>query len=114
MVLGNRPTPLCERTDPEIPIVFSPDQVTAQVEQIGYSSMSTQESLNLPHRLELRDVGPPHPPLSNPGRFMRLLRPIILILFSAVDRIGNQFSMGDSIASQFISHDFSGLRMANS
>jgi len=46
---SHRLAPLIERTDPEIPIVFSPDQVTAQVEQIGYSSMGAQESLCLPN-----------------------------------------------------------------
>ena len=35
-------------------------------------------------------------PLSHPGRLVRLLCPIILILFGTVDRFRNQFPMGDS------------------
>ena len=50
--------------------------------------MSGHESLGLPGRLE-----PPHPPLPDPGRFMRLLGPIILILFGAVNRLGDQITM---------------------
>mgnify|MGYP000707648892 CR=1 FL=1 len=46
--------------------------------------MGSQKSLCLPNRFELS-----HPPLSDPSRFMRLLRPIILILFSTVDRLGD-------------------------
>ena len=52
-----------------------------QVKQIGHSGMYTQKSLGLSDRLE-----PSHPSLSHPGRLVRLLRPIILILFSTVDR----------------------------
>jgi len=42
--------------------------------------MGCHESLGLPHRFES-----PHTSLSYPGVLMRLLGPIILILFSAVD-----------------------------
>ena len=84
--------------------MLSPDQVPTQVEQITDSSMSTQESLSLPYRFELA-----HPSLSHPGRLMRLLCPIILILLSTVDRLRNQLPMGDSIAAQFICHDLPGF-----
>jgi hypothetical protein len=57
--------------------------------------MSTQESLRLSGRLETSGCRITHSPLSYPSRFMRLLDPIILILFSTVDRLGDQFSMGD-------------------
>ena len=40
---------------------------------------------------------------------MRLLGPIILILFSTVDRLGGQLSMCNTIASQFIGDDLPGL-----
>ena len=81
-----------------MPIVFSPDQVTAQVEQTGYSSIGTQESLRLTRRLESS-----HTSLSNPSRLMRgaafrLLGPIIFILLSAVDCLRNQLPMSDTIA----------------
>ena len=66
--------------------------------------MGTQESLSLPGRLKLT-----HPPLSRPGRLVRLLRPIILILLSTVDRLGHQFPMRYTITSQFIGHDLPGL-----
>jgi hypothetical protein len=37
---------------------------------------------------------------------MRLLCPIILILLSAVNRLGDQLPVSDAITTQFISHDF--------
>jgi len=49
MVLSNRPTPFCERTDPQIPIMFGPDQVPPKIEQIGNGGVSTQKPLSLPH-----------------------------------------------------------------
>lgn len=42
--------------------MLSLDQVTAQIEQIGDSSVGTQESLSLPDRFE-----PPHSSLSYPS-----------------------------------------------
>ena len=60
-----------------------PDRVSAKIEQVRHSSMGTQKSLSLLHRLE-----PTHSSLSHPGRLMRLLRPIILVLFCTVDRVG--------------------------
>jgi len=59
--------------------------------------MGTEKSLGLPDRFE-----PTHPSLSNPGVLMRLLSPIILILFGTVDRVRNQFPMSNAIAPQFI------------
>ena len=75
-----------------------------QVEKIRYGSMNTQESLCLPDRLEL-----PHPSLSHPGRLMRLLSAIILILPSAVDRLWDQFALSNAIAAQFVGNDLSRL-----
>ena len=71
-----------------------------QIEQIVDSSVRAQKPLSLLSGLE-----PPHTSLSDPGRFMGLLSPIILILFSTVDRLWNQFPMRYTIASQFISYD---------
>ena len=62
--------------------------------------MDTQKSLSLHHRFEA-----PHTSFSHPGRFMRLLCSIILILLSAVDRVRNQFPMSNTIAAQLVSHD---------
>jgi hypothetical protein len=59
--------------------------------------MDTQKSLSLLNRFEFT-----HPPLSHPGRLMRLLCSIILILFSAVDRLGYQLSMSYAITAQFV------------
>ena len=42
---------------------------------------------------------------------MGLLSPIILILFGTVDRLRDQLSMGDTIASQFIGHDLPGFAL---
>jgi len=66
--------------------------------------MGSYKSLSLPHRLELT-----HPSLPYPGRLMRLLCPIVLVLFGTVDRLGYQLSMGDTIASQLVGHDLPGL-----
>jgi len=66
--------------------------------------MGTQESLSLPHRFE-----PSHSPLTYSGSLMRLLRSIILILFSTVGSLRDQLSVSDAITAQFISHDLSGL-----
>ena len=66
--------------------------------------MSSHKSLSLPHRLES-----PHPSLPEPRRLMGLLCPVILILLSAVDRIGNQLTMCHSITTQFVGNDFPGF-----
>ncbi len=57
--------------------------------------MGTEKSLGLPDRFELA-----HPPLPDPGRLVRLLGPIILILLSVVDGLGYQLTMGNAIASE--------------
>jgi hypothetical protein len=62
--------------------------------------MRSNESLSLPDRFEL-----PHSSLSLPGRFMRLLCPIVLILLSTVDRFRYEFTMCDTITTQFVRHD---------
>ena len=80
------------------------NQVPAQIEEIGYGSMSTQKSLGLVHRFES-----PHPSLSHSGRLVRLLGPIILTLFSTMDRLWHQLTMCNAIASQLIRHYLSGL-----
>ena len=80
------------------------DQVTTQIEQIGNGSVNSHESLSLAGRLELS-----HPSLLHPGCLMGLFGPIILILFGAVNRLGDTLSMRHTIASQLISHDLSGL-----
>ena len=84
--------------------MFSPDQVPTQVEKILHHGMRSHEALSLPHRLETT-----HPSLSNPGRLMRLFRPIIFILFSAVDRLWHQLPVSNAIAAQFVRHDLSRL-----
>jgi hypothetical protein len=66
--------------------------------------MDTQKSLSLAHRFE-----PPHPSLPYSGRLMGLLCSIILVLLSAVDRIGNKLMMCDSITTQFVGNDLSRL-----
>jgi hypothetical protein len=58
--------------------------------------MGTQESLSLPHRFE-----PSHPSFPYPGHLIRLLGAIVLILFSTVDSLRDQFPMRYTIASQF-------------
>ena len=84
--------------------MLSPDQVPSQIEEIRYGSVGTSESLSLSHRFE-----PPHPPLSYPGRFMRLIRPIILIMLSTVDGLRDQIPVCDTIAAQLIRDDLPGF-----
>jgi hypothetical protein len=96
--------PIIERTFPKVSIVFSPDQMPSKIEQIANCRMGTQESLSLLHRFESS-----HPTLSHPGRFMRLLRPIVRVSRRIVDYIRHQFSMGHTVASQFVRHDVPGL-----
>jgi hypothetical protein len=66
--------------------------------------MSAQESLSLPHRFKL-----PHHPLSHPGRLMRLLRPIVRVTISNMDRFKKQRLMSNTITSQFVSHNIAGF-----
>jgi hypothetical protein len=74
--------------------------------------MSAQESLSLFDRFKLS-----HPSLSHPGSFipdkagqaLGLLYAIILILFSAVYRLGDEFPMSNTVTAQLISHDLPGL-----
>jgi len=84
--------------------VLCPNQVPAEIEQIGYSSMHTQESLCLPNRFKLA-----HTPFPYPGRLMRLLCPVILSLFGTVDSLGNELPMGNAIAAQLIRNDLPGF-----
>jgi hypothetical protein len=62
--------------------VLSTYQVPTEIEQLTNSGMGTQESPSLLYAFKLA-----HPPLPGPRSLMRLLGPIILILFSAVDRL---------------------------
>ena len=62
--------------------------------------MRVQKPLSLPNRLELS-----HIPRSHPSHLMGLFGSIILVLLSAVDRIGNQLTMCDSITTQFVGND---------
>ncbi len=70
--------------------------------------MGTEKSLGLSDRFELS-----HPSLSHPGRLipdkagqaLRLLSPIIFILFRNVDRLWNQFPVSNTITAQFVSHN---------
>ena len=66
--------------------------------------MGCDKPLGLLHRLEL-----PHASFTHPGCFVRLLHPIILILLGTVDYLGHQLPMGDTIATQLVSHDLPGL-----
>ena len=93
LLSGNRHAPLIKRTDPQIPIVVSSDQVPTQIEQVTDSCMNSQKSLSLPDRFEAA-----HPSFPHSGRLMRLLSPIVLILLSAMDRAWYQLSMGYPIA----------------
>jgi len=80
--------------------MFSPDQVPTQVEKILHRVMRSHEALCLPNRLETT-----HPPLSNPGRLMRLVRSVIPILLRTVNRLGYQLKMSDTVASKLIRYN---------
>jgi hypothetical protein len=40
---------------------------------------------------------------------MRLLCPIVIVLFATLDRLGYQLSVGDTITAQVVSHDLPGF-----
>jgi len=84
--------------------MFSLHQMPSQIEQVTDSSMSTQEPLRLTDRFKS-----PHPPLSHPDRLMRLLSQIILIMFSTVDCLRDQFPVSNTIAWQFVGDYLPGL-----
>ena len=71
--------------------------------------MHSHEPLRLTDRLKS-----PHPSFPGPGRLMRLLRPIILILLCTVDRLWHQLTMCNTIAAHFTGHDLSGLASVRS
>ena len=71
--------------------------------------MHGNKSLCLFGRLELRNVGPTHTPLSHPGRLVGLLCSIILVLLSTMYCLWDQLTMCYTVASQLISHDLSRL-----
>ena len=66
--------------------------------------MNTQKALSLARRFELL-----HTPLPYSGRLMGLLCPIILVLLSAVGRLGDQLAVSDAITAQLIGHNLSGF-----
>jgi len=66
--------------------------------------MNTQKALSLARRFELL-----HTPLPYSGRLMGLLCPIILVLLSAVGRLGDQLAVSDAITPQFVGNDLPGL-----
>lgn len=70
------------------------DQVPTKVEKILHRGMRIHEAPGLPHRLETT-----HPSLSNPGRLMRLLCPVILVLLGPADFLGYQLMMSGTVAS---------------
>jgi hypothetical protein len=79
--------------DPEIPIVDSPDQMPAKIEQISRSGMGSEKSLGLPHRFKS-----PHSPLSHPGRFVQLLCSVIGIPVCDMDGLRNNLAMSNRVA----------------
>lgn len=68
--------------------MFSTDQVSAKIKQVGHNSMRSNESLGLPQRLEI-----PHTSLPYSGQLMRLLSAIVLILRGAVDRVSGELQV---------------------
>jgi hypothetical protein len=66
--------------------------MATKLEEGGDSSMGTQKSLRLPHRVEF-----PHCPLSNSGRLVRLFRSVILTLLCIMNSFRNQLPMRNAI-----------------
>jgi hypothetical protein len=71
--------------------------------------MSTQKSLCLLDRFEPPGCRTTHTALSYPGRFVRLLGPIVRILRRNVDGLWNQLPVCNTITSQLIRNDLPGL-----
>jgi hypothetical protein len=74
--------------------MLSPNKVPAKVEKITDNGMRTQKSLSLFDRFELA-----HSSLPDPAHLVRLLCPIILVPFSAVNRVGHDISLSYRIDS---------------
>jgi hypothetical protein len=66
--------------------------------------MGRNKPLRLPYRFER-----PRPSHSPPCWLMGLLRPIILILLRAVDRLGYQFAMSNTVAATLVRYDLPGF-----
>jgi hypothetical protein len=80
--------------------MLSTDQMPPQIEKVMDSSMGCHISLRLPHRLESPGCRTTHPSFSYPLRLVRLLCPFILILFSAVNGIRDQFPVGNAMTTE--------------
>ncbi len=66
--------------------------------------MYRQEPLSLPHTFKST-----HDPFSNSRRLMGKFSAVVSILRCVMNRVRDQISMGDAIASQLISYYFSRL-----
>ncbi len=76
------------------------NQMPSETEQIIEGGMGTQKSLRLTDGFE-----PSHPPLAHPGRFMRLLCPVVGILTGVMNDVRHQLSMSDSITPELVCID---------
>jgi hypothetical protein len=73
--------------------------MTTKIEQVVYGCVNAQESLSLLSRFE-----PAHAALSYPRWLMRKFRTVIGILRCVMNRIGNEFTVGDPVATQLVCH----------
>ena len=68
------PTPIIERTYPEVPIMLSSNQVPSKVEQISDNRVNTQKSQCRANRFESPRCRTMLPSLPDPRRLVRLKR----------------------------------------
>jgi hypothetical protein len=85
-------------------MVRSHQVTTSGVEWVVDSCVERYKSLGLSKGFELS-----HPSFPDPGRFMRLLGSIILILLSAMNHIRHQLSISNAITLQFVGHYLPGF-----
>ena len=71
-----------------------------EIKKVVNSRMDIEKSLRLPSRFE-----PAHTALANASRLMRQFSAIIGILRCVMYRLGSQFPVSHTVASQLISHD---------
>ena len=74
--------------------------MTPEIEKVVNSRMNIWKSLRLQSRFE-----PAQSALANSSRLMRQFRAIISVLRCVMNRLGCQFPMGRTVASQLIRHD---------
>src|SRR5918993_2746426 len=94
-------SPHLECTRPRGAVLAGRDVVAAEVEEIADLVVGGEEALCLPRRFEAL-----HLPLSSPCRLVRVFRPVVETLVSAMLDAGHQLSLRRAMAAELVGdHD---------